>query len=137
MDLTSEIIKEEAVQRMQIMGIDSDAIELFDYKGVLRQSKPPKYTCEPLEAEQLSRIQEFETSHHTIVYFVVRCYTSIGTMDAFLYVSGCPDEWESEREKLLKNNALAYVYNYDKPNNSGVESIKFESTGQGGLRRTA
>ena len=128
-------LKEEAAERMQLIGLSLDVVDLLLEKDIIRQSKPHTYACEALSPEQIERIKEFEISRHVLVYFVVRSFTSIGTMDAFLYVSNCPDDWELERKQLTEKTCMAYVYNYDKPDYSGVSSIKFELTDNGGLRR--
>lgn len=146
MKITRKRLVDEAVKRMNIIGLGHEIIKQFVEKSILRQSLPPYYNSQPVlpeidvDNELLSRIDEFERKHNALVYYVIRSYTDIGEMEAYLYVSKYKEEWIDEHNDLRENRALAYVANLDHPDCSEFGSIGFELVGSSndcrGLKRT-
>ena len=137
MQISLEEKKIEAVRRMNIMGIFPDAVAQFKKYGLINISYPPFGALFWADGEELDRIRNFEREHNTMVYFVIRSYTSIGKMDSYFFVSDYKDEeWETDREDLKHNQALVYVYNHDDEICSEYGSIGFERTLAAGLVRT-
>lgn len=131
----------EAVSRMNIIGLNPEIAKQFAEQNILRQSLPPYYNSQPVlpnvDAELLSRIDEFERKNDALVYYVIADESG---MEAYLYVSKYKEEWDDDRNDLSENRALAYVTNLDHPDCSEFGSIGFELIGSRngcrGLKRT-
>lgn len=125
----------EAIDRMKLMGIYPETIKQFEKEKLVSRSEPPFGAFYWVEGKELEELQEWEKAHNALVYLKIRSYTSIGTMDAYLYVSDHKSEWEIDREELKENVQLAYVVNRDAPECSEFGSIGFERTTAAGLKR--
>ncbi len=128
--------KEEAILRMEKIGIFPETIKQFEEDGLVSQSLPPVGACFWIEGEQLERVREFEKENNALVYFVIYSYTIYGEIECYLFVSDYEDEWEVDWDDLNYNQALAYVYNHDAPDCSEFGFIGFALTPAAGLRRT-
>lgn len=126
----------EAVLRMESIGIFDHYIRSFEKTGRLEVSEPPLGALYWADDELLKQVEEFENSCNGLVYMVVRSFTSIGTMDSFLYVSDYKEEWEDDRRILKQGETCAYVCNQDDPILSELGYIGVQVTAAGGLRRT-
>lgn len=136
MNISREDKKTEAVARMKALGIFPETVRQFEKEDLVSISEPPVGAFFWLEGEDLERAKRFEEKYNALVYVVIRSYTTIGKMDAFLYVSDHPEEWDADHEDLKNGEALAYVYNYDAPDCSELGCIGIASTIAAGLRRT-
>lgn len=135
MKVPREEKKAEAISRMKAMGIYRETIKQFEKEDLVSKSEPPFGAFYWVEDEELEELHEWEKEHDALVYLVIRSYTSIGTMDAYLYVSDYKDELEIDREDLKENMQIAYVVNKDAPECSEFGSIGFEKTIAAGLKR--
>ncbi len=136
MNISIEEKRAEAVRRMKLVGIFPETIRQFEKEGYVSISEPPLGAFFWAEGEDLERIKKFEEAYHALVYMVVRAYTTIGKMDAYLYVSNRQEEWDLDREDLLEGEPIAYVFNHDMPDCSELGSIGIERTTAAGLKRT-
>lgn len=150
MQISRERKIEEAVRRMKTLGIIDDAISQFQKDGTVMVSEPPFGALYTIDEEQKKLVEEFEREHNAVVYMVVKCYSTIGKMDSFLYVSDYEDEWEMEAvwfvvedEETETNNSdmsdgyiMSYTHNYDAPECSEFGEIGVRQS-FGGLLRTA
>lgn len=150
MQISRERKIEEAVRRMKTLGIIDDAISQFQKDGTVMVSEPPFGALYTIDEEQKKLVEEFEKEHNAVVYMVVKCYSTIGKMDSFLYVSDYEDEWEMEAvwfvvedEETETNNSdmsdgyiMSYTHNYDAPECSEFGEIGVRQS-FGGLLRTA
>ena len=134
MNVSMEIKKEEAIQRMKALGVFPQSIKQF--KGGMVSYSEPTGANYWLDDEQKELVKEFEEKHNALVYFVIRSYTSFGKLDSILYVSDYQDEWEMDNEDIKDGYAMAYVHNYDDPYCSEFGSIGVQER-FGGLVRTA
>ena len=136
MKATPAEMKAEAVRRMKKWGIFPETIRQFEREGKVSMSTPPFGAYYWLEGEDLDRVREFESAYHALVYTVVRSYTSIGTMDAYLYVYEDTDEWKLDAEDMDMGSAGAYGYNQDAPDFSESGAVGLELGAGAGLIRT-
>lgn len=136
MNISREDKKTEAVARMKALGLFSDTVAQFEKQDLVSMSEPPLGAFFWLEGEDLERVKKFEEEYNALVYVVIRSYTTIGKMDAFLYVSDHAEEWDAEREDLKNGETIAYVFNHDMPDCSKLGYIGIEGTIAAGLRRT-
>lgn len=107
---TKEQMKEEAIARMELLHIHSNAIRDFEDKDIVNYSQIGILFW--LTEEQQKRVEKFEKESGNLVYHVIKNhYVELGLMLTFLYVSPNMDEWEQDREELADGEPLAYVAN--------------------------
>ncbi len=135
MNISIEEKKVEAVARMKMLGIFDQTIKQFEKEGFVSISEPPFGAFYWAEGEDLEKIKEFEQEHNAVVYVVVRAYTEIGMMDAYLYVSDHKSEWKMDREYIKDMTPMSYVVNHDAPDCSEFGSIGVARTIAAGLKR--
>ena len=133
MNVSMEIKKQEAIDRMKTLGIFPQTIKQFK-GGQVSYSEPPLGGNFWLDEEQKKIVKEFEEEHNALVYFAIRSYTEFGKLDSFLYVSDYEEEWEMDREDIVDGYVISYVYNYDIPEYSEIGSIVVQNR-FGGLVR--
>lgn len=136
MEISIEEKKKEAVNRMKIMNIFPETIRQFRIDGKVSISEPPYgafYWID--EKEELEMIEQFEKTNNALVYLIIRSYTTYGVMDSCFYVSDHAEEWESDRNDLTENTAIAYVINKTMPDCSECGYIGFKPTIAAGLVR--
>lgn len=136
MNISIEEKKVEAIRRMKMLGIFPETIKQFEAEYV-SCSEPPFGAYYWVEGEKLEALLKFEEEHDCLVYTVVRSYTSIGMMDSYLFVSGCKDDWDSDREDLEEGYAFSYTVNYDAPDCSEFGTIGIKLGVAAGLVRTS
>lgn len=137
MNISMEQKKAEAVSRMKMLGIFPETIRQFEQDGKVSISEPPMGAFYWADGWDLDRIRQFEEQHNALVYVVVRAYTTIGKMDAYLFVSDYPEEWEMDREAVKQpgEGVFAYVYNHDAPDCSELGDVGIARTPAAGLFR--
>ena len=130
--------KAEAVNRMKyLLKIFPETIHQFDEDGLVSISEQPFGAFYWADDETKKIIADFENEYNALVYLGVRTYfKELGKMDSFFYVSDERDEWEFERQDLIDNQSIAYVYNYNYPELSEISAIGFKKTSAAGLLRT-
>lgn len=135
--MKKEIMKKEAVARLESLQVRKDILDAFKDKGELRLS----FVGTPLELteSQKDRVRKFEEKTECMVYHVIQNFTNIGEMLTFLYVSPDKEEWEMDREDLKMGTPIAYVVNVDEEAFSEFGSVGIEVylPGKSGLVRTA
>ena len=136
MNISIEEKKAEAISRMKMLGIYPETIKQFE-AGHVSRSEPPFGAYYWVEGKELEALRKFEEEHDCLVYTVVRSYTSIGTMDSYLYVSDCKDDWELDRDDLKEGYAFTYTINHDAPDCSEFGTIGIKLNIAAGLTRTA
>ena len=124
---------EEAVLRMDLMGIHEDVIIMFQKSGDVTLSENGKYY--PLDDQLKEDIRRFEQEHESTVFLVVRMNTVYGQLDSLLFVGKYDEEWEMSREDLEDGYALSYTINRDYPDCSEMGSISFRATPEGVIIR--
>lgn len=122
MNISREIKKEEAINRMKMLGIFPETIKQFK-SDMISYSEPPLGANYWLDDEQKAIVKKFEEEYNALVYFGIRSYTEFGKLDSFLYVSDHKEEWEMDNTDLKDGYVYAYVYNYDIPEFSEIGGI--------------
>ena len=129
--------KDEAVKRMNLLGIYPETIQQFEQDGYVSLSEPPFGAYFWVQGEDLERIRKFEDEYDALVYTVVRGrYQDIGVLDAYLFVGDKRDDWEDDIESFKRNEAFAYVYNRNDPWLSEFGFIGIKLGAGAGLVRT-
>ena len=129
--------KKEALHRMMMLDLFEVAIMQFSEDETINISEPPMGILYWPEEQECEEIKQWEQEHNAMVYHVIRSFTNIGTLDAYLYVSDYEEDWPRERELLKKGYSYAYVVNRETPEFSEFGAITFRLTISGGLERTA
>lgn len=128
-----EMMKEEAIRRMQVAHLHGKVIYQF------RNNDNILLSCGlwlfPLPGEYKQRIKAFEEETQNLVYHVIESNTAIGKMLSLLYVSPYPEEWHGDMEDLECRSPLVYVINLDDEYYSEFGTIGIIDTG-GVLVRT-
>lgn len=135
MNISREEKKAEALKRMKSWGIFDQTIKQFEKEDLVSISEPPVGAFFWVEGEELEEMKRFEAENNALVYCIVRSYTSIGIMDAYLYVSDYKEEWEIDHEDQKEWQQLAYVINHQMPDCSEFGSIGLKRTIAAGLKR--
>lgn len=133
MNTMRERQEDEAVLRMDLMGIYEDVIIMFQNDGTVMLSENGKYY--PLDDQLKEDIRRFEQEHDATVFLVVRMATMYGTLDSLLFVGKYDEEWELSREDLEDGYAMSYTINRDYPECSEMGSISFRVTREGVIIR--
>lgn len=137
MNITMADKRQEAIRRMNTLGIFPQTIHQFEANGQVSISEPPFGAFYWVGGDDLERIKTFEEQFDALVYMVVRSYSTIGTMDSYLYISDHQEEWEMDRMQVQNpgEGVLAYVYNHNDPDFSEFGDIGLAKTTAAGLRR--
>lgn len=122
----------EALQRLRMLGFSEKFLKVFaddPWNHI-----PVSHGCGGLTDEKQEALLQFMKDYSAFVYMVLHNETEFGSMDAYLYVSDYPEEWESDREDLEQSSdglryPLAYVHNFSVPEFSEFGSIGIVKVG--------
>lgn len=134
MNISMEVKKAEAVDRLRRMDIIEDAIIQFYEDGTVMVSKNPYGFLDELSDEQKELVKEFEAEYNGLVYLVNRCNTEFGELLSLFYVSDHEEEWDMDNEDIESGYAMVYCINIDCPDFSEFGSIAFRPV-NGGVKR--
>ncbi len=134
MEATREQMKEEAIKRMKMLGINPPTIEEFEQEGKLNVSRGGFLYW--LDDEYKAKVAEFEEKYGGLAFAAIESNTEFGKLLSILYVSTHQDEWECDRLGLKSGEAFAYVFNLDVEECSEFGFINVRKR-FGGLVRTA
>lgn len=126
--------KQEAIERMKMLKIYSQAIKEFEKENVINVSEHGGILFW-LDDEQQEMVKRFEEKYNTVVYHVIHNYTEFGELYSLLYVSQHEEEWDYDKDDIKHNIALCYVVNKDEENFSEFGSIGIRPQ-YGGVIRT-
>lgn len=129
-------MKNEAIERMKLLGIHENAIREFEEESKLNQSEHLGALYWVEDEEVLQAVKEIESRRGILIYHIIFTPTEVGDLYSFLYASSCTEEWELERGDLRDCSPLAYVYNLSTPYFSEFGSIGIQPI-NGGIVRTA
>ena len=137
MNVSKEIKKAEAINRMKALDLYGPYIKAFEKKDEIFLSEMTGGVYEfNSDTELKAKIKEFETEFNALVYHVIHTYTQFGELYNFLYISDYEEEWNSDNEDLKEGYAYAYVWNKDDEWCSEIGSIGVRGK-FGGIVRTA
>ena len=112
MNISREIKKEEAIKRMEALGLFAPCVKAFKDRNEVQLTEPTGGLYEFSSNEDLTaKVQEFENEHNALVYHVIHTHTMEMDMYNFLFVSDYDDEWEMENEDIKYGYVFAYVWN--------------------------
>lgn len=116
MNISREIKKEEAIKRMEALGLFAPCIKAFKNRDEVQLTEPTGGLYEFSSNKELTeKVQEFEKEHNALVYHVIHTPAMIDgeAMDMynFLYVSDYQEEWEMDQNDIKEGYALVYVWN--------------------------
>ena len=114
--------KQEAIERMKMLKIYSQAIKEFERENVINVSEHGGILFW-LDDEQQEMVKRFEEKYNAVVYHVIHNYTEFGELYSLLYVSQHENEWDYDKDDIKHNIALCYVVNKDEENFSEFGSI--------------
>ncbi len=126
--------KQEAIERMKMLKIYSQAIKEFEKENVINVSEHGGILFW-LDDEQQEMIKRFEEKYNAVVYHVIHNYTEFGELYSLLYVSQHENEWDYDRDDIKHNIALSYVVNINEESFSEFGSIEIRPQ-FGGVIRT-
>lgn len=126
--------KQEAIERMKMLKIYSQAIKEFEKENVINVSEHGGILFW-LDDEQQAMVKRFEEKYNAVVYHVIHNYTEFGELYSLLYVSQHENEWDYDKDDIKHNIALCYVVNKDEENFSEFGSIGIKPQ-YGGVIRT-
>lgn len=130
-----EKMKQEAIERMKMLGIIDDAIKQFEEDDIVMRSENPLGALYELSDEEKEIAREFEAEYGALVYLAVSCNIEIGRMVSFLYVPKEEEEWKLDRDDIAINTAVTYTHNFGDPECSEIGAIGIKPR-NGGIVRT-
>lgn len=114
MNVSMEIKKAEAINRMKMLDLYTDYIKAFKDNGEIFMSEMTGGVYEfEANTELCNKVKEFEAEHNALVYHVIHTLTQFGELYNFLYVSDYDEEYELDNADIKAGYALAYVWNKD------------------------
>lgn len=137
-NLTAEqltAMKEEAVNRMKMLGLNDRCIQAFKAKN-----QSVWLNCGPFgglyEADDKLKnmIKDVENEHNIMVYSAIENQIYDMKVYSMLCVTPYTEEWEMEREDLKDGYVFCYALNVDQPEFSELGYCTVKPT-FGGLRR--
>jgi len=112
MKISREKKKEEAIKRMNVLGLFKPCIKSFEKYDELQLTEPTGGLYEFNDnAELNAKVKEFEEEYDALVYHVIHTYTQFGELFNFLYVSDYEEEWEMDNADIAEGYVVAYVWN--------------------------
>ena len=126
--------KQEAIERMKMLKIYTQAIKEFEKENVINVSEHGGILFW-LDDEQQEMVKRFEEKYNAVVYHVIHNYTEFGELYSLLYVSQHEQEWDYDKDDIKHDIALCYVVNKDEENFSEFGSIGIKPL-FGGVIRT-
>ncbi len=132
---TMEEMKNEAIKRMEKLGLMKECIDAFK-EGKVWSSQEQGALYE-LNEERMEIVRQFENGHDVpyLVYHVIISHAEFGTCFNMLFVSPYKDEWEMDDEDIHNNTPLVMCKNLDDPFCDDMGSIGVRAV-NGGLVRT-
>ena len=116
MNVSKEIKKAEAINRMKDLGLFAPCIKAFKDRNDVQLSEPTGGLYEFSRDKELTeKVKKFEKENDALVYHVIHTPAMIDgeAMDMynFLYVSDYQEEWEMDQNDIKEGYALVYVWN--------------------------
>jgi hypothetical protein len=104
--------KQEAIKRMEVLGLFRPCIKAFQKDDEVQLTEPSGGIYEFNYDDELNaRIEEFEDQHNALVYHVIHTYAQFGELFNFLYISDYREEWEMDNYGIKDGYVMAYVWN--------------------------
>lgn len=112
MNVSMEIKKAEAINRMKALDLFKPCIKAFEKRNEVQLSEMTGGLYEfSDDAELTAKVKEFENEYNALVYHVIHTFTGFGELYSFLYVSDHQDEWEMDNDDIKDGYVMSYVWN--------------------------
>lgn len=133
--MTKQEMKNEAIARMRMLKIYSNAIRDFRKKDCVLNKSEGFGALYWLNDEEKEAVKAFEERTGNMVYTCILNHFEFGECLTMLYVSKDPRDWEGERREVVNREPWVYVWNktFDYESESGYIRVKPQF---GGLIRT-
>lgn len=125
-------IKQEAIERMELLQLHPNVINEFKTENKLNRSECGKGILFWLTDEEQQLVNDFEKEHEGfIVYHIIKTETiDFGTVYDLLFVSTYEDDWSLEREELKDDIVMSYsITQFPEMGSIGIKCVN------GGLAR--
>lgn len=104
----------EALERMEMLHLNEDAIKDFKENGKVWKSETNMGILYWLNDEEKQMVKEFEEETEGLVYHLIHNrYEEIGDCYSIFYVSKYEEEWEMDRYDIAEYYPFVYVKNVD------------------------
>lgn len=134
-EATQEEMKQEAVLRMELLGLDAQTIQDFQRSGTVRMSRQSgrHILTQPADGELEQQIRRFEEEYECLVYHALWSKNPmVGECWSLLFVSPASSDWKDERS-YIESSKLTYA-NSCSELEEGISEIMVEPR-DGGLAR--
>ena len=127
-------MKQEAIERMEILKIQKRAIKEFKEQSKLNKSEGKLGKLYYLNEQEIELVKEYERESNALIYHIIHTISNLGETYELLFVAKEKDDWKDEKMDLKRGFATAkvIVVNYKLDSEIGV--IGFE-TRNGGIVR--
>lgn len=122
-----EKMKQEAVERMEMLGISPTAIKIFEEDGEVGLSVSPAFPICEITPEYKKLIDKWEEKTGSMAYHAIYNGAAVGALLSILFVSSDEEEWELDKRDMEAVYPMAYVFNLDIPEFSEYGSISVKN----------
>ena len=122
-----EKMKQEAVERMEMLGISPTAIKIFEEDGEVGLSVSPAFPICEITPEYKKLIDKWEEKTGSMAYHAIYNGADVGALLSILFVSSDEEEWELDKRDMEAGCPMAYVFNLDIPEFSEYGSISVKN----------
>lgn len=134
-EATQEEMKQEAVLRMELLGLDAQTIQDFQRSGTVSLSRQSgrHILTQPADGELEQQIRRFEEEYECLVYHALWSKNPmVGECWSLLFVSPASSDGKDERS-YIESSKLTYAYSCSELE-EGISEIMVEPR-DGGLAR--
>ena len=131
-EASQEEMKQEAVLRMELLGLNLQTIQSFQLEGTVSLSEQigQQVILWPADDEVKGWIKNFESEYECLVYHALRAQNPMaGDCWSLLFVSPTSSDWKSE-QSYIKSSGLVYAYSSSELED-GISEIVVEKRGRG------
>lgn len=134
--ISMEEQKKEAIVRMDLLGINSRSVEVYDNCDIIPFFiTGTEETLLGVSHYEHELICTFEEDCNALVYCIVYCESPFGKMVSLLFVSDELGEWAMDRNGIKNGHVMAWVENLNHPQYSEFGMIAVRTTKEGALDR--
>lgn len=122
-----EKMKQEAIERMEMLGISPTAIKIFEEDGEVGLSVSPAFPICEITPEYKKLIDKWEEKTGSMAYHAIYNGAAVGALLSILFVSSDEEEWELDKRDMEAGYPMGYVFNLDIPEFSEYGSISVKN----------
>ena len=106
---SKEEMKEEALERLNLLKINRNVIKEFKEENILNKSEGILGSLYWLDEKEQAMVKEYENQRNILVYHVIKTYTlDMGVVYDLLFIIDEKGYWEEERERLKQGYVLSH-----------------------------